>query len=136
MAHYRLGTDTTDVDGQTFERSFDFSKLPNLQEVDFGVNWMSGSLLWIPTALSTLKPATSPSLFAIRFNLTCWPITAQSVQDAIGSMGNDLLWVTDEVARIEREFDGAVNLTLLGAVFDALNVMFHFCGADDTPRPC
>jgi len=48
----------------------------------------------------------------------------------ITDMGNDLRLIADEVARIEREFEGAVNLAVLrdskfGAVLDSLDVRFR-----------
>jgi hypothetical protein len=121
---------------EAFERSFDFSKFPSLQEVDFEVDWMAGDLLWIPTALSTLKHATSPRLSALQLSFTT-STTTHSVKTSIEDMGNDLRWAADEVARIEREFEGAVELTLardpgFEAVFDALNVRFCFYGVDGT----
>lgn len=50
-------------------------------------------------------------------------------------MDSDLRWVADEVARIEREFEGAVNLVVLRdagfkVVLDKLNVRFHFGWVD------
>jgi len=111
------------------EQSFDFSKFPNLQEVDFGVRWMGGGLLWIPVALSTLKPATSPHLSTIQLSFI-HPPTNQSIQATIEGAGSDLRSVAGEVARIEREFDGAVGLTVLRdpefkVVFDTLNILLH-----------
>lgn len=50
-----------DVDGcETPDQSFNFSKFPNLQEVGHGfrVGLMRGYLVWIPEALSTLRPTT------------------------------------------------------------------------------
>ena len=120
------------VDGsEAFERSFDFSTFPNLQEVDFGVSWMGGGLPWIPKALSTLKYTTSPRLSSIRVDFTCSYIGNPSVQTAIWDTANDLRQVTDEVARIEREFGGVVESTVFRdpvfeAVSDALsNVTFQ-----------
>jgi len=114
--------------GETFERSFDFSKFPNLQEVDVEVSWMSGGLRWVPAALSTLRSVTSPHLSAIRLNFVRPPTVNRSVQAMIECTGNDLRRVADEVTRIEREFEGAVNLTVpwdpgFGVVFDTLNIL-------------
>jgi len=53
-----------------FGRPFDLSKFPNLHEVDIGVGWKGGSLLWIPMTLSTLRPATSPHLSVIKLRFT------------------------------------------------------------------
>ena len=115
---------------EAFERSFDFSKFPNLQEVDLGVGWVNGDLLWIPTALSTLRPATSPRLTAIQLNFTRPSFNSSNVETPIDNTENDLRRIADEIARIEREFRGAVNVTIhrdpaFRAVLHALNVRFH-----------
>ena len=126
-----------DADGQEpYERSLDFSKLPNLEEVHFGIKWMSGGLLWIPTALSTIRPATSPRLSVIKLNFVRQPSTNRSVQVMIEDTGNDLRKVADEVARIEREFSGTLSLTVhrdpaFEVVSDTLNVRSHSCRAGD-----
>ena len=54
-----------DVDAdEALERSFDLSQSQNLQEVMFSfvVGSRGGGVPWIPLALSTLRPATSPHL--------------------------------------------------------------------------
>ena len=126
------------VDGRgAFERSFDFSKFPNLKEVDLGIGWIGGGLLWIPPALSTLRPVTSPRLFAIQLNFV-QPFTAnRSVETAIEHIGDDLRRVADEVARIKCEFKGAVNVTVFRdpafkVVLDTLDVRLHLCRVCDT----
>lgn len=119
-----------DVDGnESLEQPFDFSKFPNLQEVELEVGWMSGRLLWIPRALSTIDPATSPRLSVIKLDLARPPNAIQSVNALIEVAGDDLRWVADEIARIEGGFEGAVNPTVLRdpsfqVVFDTLNVRF------------
>ena len=61
------------VDGRgTFERSFNFSKYPNLKEVDLGVGWIGGGLLWISPAR---RPVASSRLFVIQLNFV-QPFTA------------------------------------------------------------
>jgi len=117
----------------TFGRSFDFSKFPHLQEVTFGftAKWQGGGLPWIPMALPTLRPSTSPRLSVIRLGFTS--PTGLSAETMIAVMGNDLRRIADEVARIECEFEGAVNFTVLRdiefwAVLDSLNVRFRFVG--------
>ena len=91
---------------------------------------MSGSVVWIPKALSTIKRATSPRLSALQLSFARPPTAANRPVDAlIGGAGEDLRWIAGEVARIRREFDGAVNLTMLRdpvfeAAFDALDVRF------------
>jgi len=138
VAVHELSTLTTfgpNLDGsETLERAFDFSKVPNIQEVDFRVGWMGGGLLWIPTALSALRPTTSPRLSAIKLGLTS-PLGDESVETMIEDAGGDLRRIADELIRIEREFEGAVNFTVrrdleFKAVFDTLNVRFHFRGVN------
>ena len=123
-----------DVDGsEAFERSFDFSKSPNLQEVNFGfrIGWKEEGVSWIPAALSTLRPATSPCLSAVRLDFAGSHIANPSVETLIRGTSNDLRRIADEVARIEREFEGAVDLIVsldskFKEVSDTLNVRFRF----------
>ena len=98
---------------------------------------MGGGLLWIPKVLSTLRPATSPRLSTIQLNFTRPYIASRSVEAAIKATGDDLRWVADEIARIEREFWGAVEVNVcldssFEAVSDVLNVRVHFYGVCDT----
>lgn len=94
-----------------------------------GVGWERGRLPWIPTTLSTLRSATSPRLSAIRLDFARPPPTGRSVDALIKALGDDLKRVAGEVARIEREFEGAINLTVLldtsfRVACGALNVRF------------
>ena len=107
--HPDLPTSTT----PRLERSFDFSKSPNLQEVDIALCWMGGRLLWIPAALSTLGRVTSPYLSVIKLRFTRVRSVNRPTRTLIKSMGDDLQWITDEFARIEREFEGAVSFTVI-----------------------
>jgi len=123
------GADDLDV----FDSSFSFSKFPNLQEVNFAFRfgWINGGLPWIPGVLSTLRPTTSPCLSAVRLEFTCDPTAAQPIESLIREVGNHFRQVADEVARIEREFDGAVNFTVVPdpkfeVVLGRLNVRFRF----------
>jgi len=121
------------------KRSFDFSKLPNIQKVDFGVSWVGGGLLWIPSALSTLKPATSSNLSAIRLNFALHSTTNRPIGTLLNDVGSGLHLIADEFSRIEREFGGAVNLTVVldpafKAVLGTFGVRFYFCGVNDTQR--
>ena len=99
---------------------------------------MGGGLFWIPEVLSTLRPATSPRLSVIKLNFTTGCTINESVEAVIKQdAGNDLRRVTDEVARIEREFTGAVRVNVgldssFEVVSDALNVRIRFCGVGDT----
>jgi len=123
---------------EDFERSFDFSKLPNLQEAKFTfrAGRIGGGLLWMPMALSTLRPTTSPRISTIRLYFARSLIVNRSVLSCIEGTADDLRRVADEVARIEREFEGAVSLTtardsVFKVVLDTLNVRLCFCGVDD-----
>ena len=128
-----------DVDGyEPFERSFDFSKSKNLQELSFGfrTGWKEGGLPWIPMALSTLRRATSPRLSTIRLDFTGAAIANRPIENLIKNMGDDLRRIANEVARIQREFDGAVNFAVLldpvfEVVLDTLNVRFRLWGDRD-----
>ena len=100
-----------DTDGGEFERSLDFSKLPKLQVVTLKLAFLSGGLRWIAMALSTIKPTTSPSLSTIRVDLACLNATTRP-ERLTEDTRNNLRRVTDEVVRIEREFSGALNLTV------------------------
>ena len=125
-----------DVAGfEILEQSFNFSSLQNLREVNFGitVNWSEGALPWIHMALSTLRSATSPHLSTIRLDFGHSYIPDRSIEPMTQDMGNDLRRIADEVTRIESEFDGAVDLTVVSdpgfaVVLDTLNVRFYFCG--------
>jgi len=80
-------------------------------------------------ALSTLRPAASPRLSVIKLDFTSF--TGVLVETIIADMGSDLRRIADEVARIEREFDGAVNFAVLrdsgfGAAFNSLNARCRF----------
>ena len=119
------------IDGGDFERSLDFSKLPNLRVVTLKLTWMYGGLRWIPMALSTIKPATSPRLSAIRVDLIRSHSTILPAENLIGDTRDDLRWIADEAARIECEFEGAVNLTVsrdsaFKVALDALDVRVRF----------
>lgn len=99
----RLNTPGSDRHG-TFDRSFDFAKFQNLEEVEFSVHRTSEGLLWITTTLSTLKPATSPRLCLIRLKFGGSPRL----------LSNDLLLFNDEATRIKAEFAGTIDLRVKG----------------------
>jgi len=110
---------------------------------DSRVGLIGRALPWIPSALSTLKATTSPRLSAIRLNFTGPPIASLPVESLIKDMGDDLRRIADEADRIEREFEGTVEFTVLrdpvfGAALDTLNVSIHPgvdepCGHVDSP---
>ena len=100
---------------------------------------MGGGLPWVPAALSTLRPTTSPRLLAIKLRLACSYLVfaTQVVEAVITDAGDDLQRVADEVARVEREFGGVVKLgvhqsSVFKEVTDTLNVRFYFCRVDGT----
>ena len=67
---------------------------------------MSGGLLWITTALSTLKPATSPCLSTVHVQYL-HPSDFDEALDAMAEdLENDIPPVMDEVIRIRHEFGG------------------------------
>ena len=103
-----------DPDSKAFGRSFNFSEFPKLKEVNFShaVNQMRKGLPWIPMALSTLSPTTSPHLSSVRLAFIGSPSYLRE-EFPIEDMGNDLQRIADQVTRIKREFDGAVNSTVI-----------------------
>jgi len=102
------------VDNEAFERSFDFSGFPKLREVNFShaVCQMGRGIPWIPMALSTLSPTTSPHLSSLHLTFVGSPARLR-FEFSIEDMGNDLQQIADQVTRIEREFEGAVNSTVV-----------------------
>jgi len=77
-------------------------------------------------ALSTLSPTTSPHLSSPQLTFTGPPANPPA-KSLIKVMGNDLRWIADQVARIEREFGEAMNITVFrdlkfGEVLNRLNV--------------
>ena len=116
------------ADGEASERSFDFSKFTNLQGAKFQVDWRGGGLFWISAALSTLRLTTAPRLSTIQLFLRYSRM--RSTKIAIEHTGSDLRQVADEITRIEREFEGAVDVVMLPdaefkKMFDTLNVRIH-----------
>jgi len=91
---------------------------------------MGGALPWVPSALSTLKPATSPHLSTIQLKFIGPPIANPLVESLIQDIGDDLRRIADEAVRIGREFGGTVEFTVIrDSVFEAvlgtLNVSFR-----------
>ena len=90
-------------------------------------------------ALSTIKPATSPRLSTVRVDLIRSHATIRSAEYLIEDTRDDLQWVAGEAIRIEREFEGAVELNVsrdsaFKVALDALNVRARFRGVDGTPQ--
>ena len=91
---------------------------------------------WILRALSTIRPATSPCLSIIRLDFRSF--TREPMETVNTEIGSGLRRIADEFARIEREFEGAVNLTMVPnpkvrVVLDTLNLRFSFVG---WKKPC
>ena len=77
--------------------------------MQFAVRRAGEGLPWIPKALSTLRPATSRRILAVRLGFVPNTSDTRAVPKDIG---NDLRRIADEVTRIKREFKGAVKLTV------------------------
>ena len=95
----------------------------------FGLHLAYGSLHYIPMALSTLKPSTSPHLSYVHLRLT-GPTHPNFTSGNwnLENMGDGVPRIAEEFSRIEREYEGAVDLRAFrGAGFeryDTLNVRF------------
>ena len=95
----------------------------------FDHNLACGPLHYIPVALSTLKPSTSPHLFDVQLRLT-GPTHPHYTSENwnLENMGDGVPRIAEESSRIEREYEGVVELRVfLGAGFeryDTLNVRF------------
>jgi len=81
-------------------------------------------------ALSTISPTTSPRLSSLRLDFVGSPYS-RTVGSLIRDVGDDLLRIADEVARIKREFEGAVYVTVVRdptfeVVLGRSNVRFRF----------
>jgi len=106
--------------------------------VTFGLLLAYGSLYYIPMALSTLKPSTSPHLSYVQLRLT-GPTHPHYTSENwnLENMGDGVPRIAEELTRIEREYEGVVDLRVFrGAGFeryDTLNVRFFISvELDDT----
>jgi hypothetical protein len=88
---------------ESLDQPFDFTKFPNLKEVDLTAPWVAGGLRWIPASLSTFRPATSPNLSVIRLKFN-YGTRLYPSREFLEQMSDDLLLTKDEIARIRREF--------------------------------
>lgn len=82
-------------------------------------------------ALSTLRPATSPHLSAIKLDFAGPHLPNLPIDTVINDTGGDLRRVAYEVVRIEREFEGAVLFSVtrdstFEVVLDTLDVRPYF----------
>ena len=121
-----------DPDGpETLERSIDFSKLPNLQEVNLVFKLAGGGPPRIPVAFSTLRPATTPRLSTVRLEFAYEPTLAHLIEIVVEEVISYIELVPCEIARIEHEFEGAVDFTVavdseFEAVLGDIDVRFRF----------
>ena len=106
----------------------------------FQVNWVQGNLHWIPIALSTLTPATSPHSSSIYLGFD-YPVdrllthgTPETAE--LEELCRNLEWIADELTRIQGEYGGAVKFIVFqGPDFRRLaaapfNVRFRSCRVD------
>ena len=96
-----------------------------------GFFWGAEVYSWVPTALSTLRLVASPRLTVLRLDFSNSRFARRSIESLIKDTGYDLRQIADEVARIERESEGAVSLTVVSdpvtkVVLDTLGVRFRF----------
>ena len=96
-------------DRETPEQSFNFAKLPNIEEVTFTLRQVDGDSPWILKALSTLKPTTTPHLSVLQFNLGDRTPGRGPIEWG-RKVGDGVPLMKRQVTRIRREFAGAVNV--------------------------
>lgn len=89
------------------DRPFDFAKCRNLKEVALTLNSASTSLPWFYMTLSTIKSSTTPHLSVLHLDLP----QPNRIADWRILFADDLRLLDEEIARVRREFGGAVNLT-------------------------
>lgn len=94
---------------ESFIRTFDFAKLPNLKEADIKAHLTSAALLWVHEALSTIRPSTSSHLSILQFDY--FPLRGVP-QHLIDQFRIDLRLIEGEATRIESQFFGSVKLIL------------------------
>ena len=93
-----------------FVRTLDFEKFPNLEDARVTGHFATASSLrWIYASFSTINPATLPRLSVLR--LGCLPL-CPAPKDPQDKLHRNLQLIKNEVDRIERDFNGAVKLTL------------------------
>ena len=94
---------------ESLNRTFDFSEFPNLEELAFVTPLAAMDLHWLPKAISTLKPTTSPRLSSLRL-LTCDRPPGSPVP-SMERLGN-VTRLVEGFTQVEREFMGAVKVTV------------------------
>ena len=93
------------------DSTFDFANFLNLEEVTFEIRWSSGVLLWIPRALSTLKLTTSPRLSVLKITPSKLHLPSPFLPRFEARL-KKVTCLVGEVARVEREFIGVVEVTM------------------------
>jgi len=93
-------------------QSFDFSKFPNLREVSLRLRWIHGGPRWVPAALSTVNPITSPRLSVLLLDLVGPPSGTRILESSIEGLATDLRRTRDEVTRIRSVFEEGIDLTV------------------------
>ena len=98
-----------------------------------GLYWAKGPLQYIRVALPTLKPTTSPHLSHVHLHFTGPTYLIYYLDSGtsdLENLGNDLSRIADELSRIEREYEGAVGVSVFRSMefgkLDKLNVRFPF----------
>ena len=99
------------VGHEGLDRTFDFMKSPNLEELKFEIRLTARDLHWISEAISTLKPTTSPRLSTLRLT-TSYRLPEDLMPDHLKEHLGNVTQLVEEVARVEREFMGAVKVTV------------------------
>lgn len=93
-----------------FVRTLDFEKFPNLEDAKItGHFTTASSLRWLYMSLSTIKPTNLPRLSILRLGRLPLCPTPDDPQE---KLHKNLRLIKNEVDRIERDFNGAVKLTL------------------------
>ena len=91
------------------DREFNFTRFSNLEEITFIIGRTPGDLLWIPRALSTVKPITSPRFSVL--NLMPGYELPHPIPAHYRLWLRNVTRLTEEVSRIEHEFMGTVKVT-------------------------
>lgn len=91
---------------EVLARSFNFAEFPNLKEARFKAH---RSLLWIHKALSTIKHNAPSRLSALQLELSRSLLCRG--RNSREGLKSELRLISGEVARIERESVGAVDVT-------------------------
>ena len=94
---------------ESLNRTFDFSEFPNLEELAFHTPMYVTDVHWLPEAISTLKPTTSPRLSSLRLVTRDRP--PGSPVPSMERLGN-VTRLVEGFTQVEREFMGAVKVTV------------------------